>query len=207
MSLTKDKKNSLPENAGVYAFRNKGTFLYIGKAINIRKRVKSHFYHNESFIKEADEIAFIETESEIEALLLESELIKKYRPLFNIAWKDGKNYFYVNFTEEKPPYVFVTHRITRFGPFVDGKALRRVLRLYEGNLKNLKLTLSGRKAPASQGLKRKMKKASEEENFERAAELRDRLFSLKKIILNAKIISRRKYSQKDRGYFSSVKIK
>ncbi|KPJ55413.1 hypothetical protein AMJ47_00940 [Parcubacteria bacterium DG_72] len=134
MQKFKFSKN-LPKTAGVYAFSAKGGnnqgFLYIGKAANIKNRVKNHFnqptYKDEMFLDKIKRIGYIKTESEIEALLLESELIKKYKPKYNTLWKDDKNYFYVAIT--KPGYVSLTHQPTRLGPFVDGKAIKKTLRI------------------------------------------------------------------------------
>jgi len=135
--------------------------LYIGKALHIRNRVKNHFqqptYRDGLFIDKITKIGFIETGSEIEALILEASLIKKYQPRFNVVWRDDKNYFYVVVQENKNgvPYVFVTHQPQKsriqsaswrtksktnskfkilnskfqyIGPFVEGNALKKTLR-------------------------------------------------------------------------------
>ena len=138
--LDKNKINNLPKTTGVYAFRDRRGFLYIGKAANIKNRVKNHFsqptYKDEMFLDKVKRIGYIKTESEIEALILESELIKRYKPKYNTLWKDDKNYFYVIITDEG--YVSLTHqlkivncklKIDYIGPFVDGKAIKKVLRI------------------------------------------------------------------------------
>lgn len=141
--LSKNKISRLPETPGVYAFKNKKALLYIGKAQNIKKRVKNHFsqpaYRDNLFINQVSKVGFIKTESEIEALILEANLIKKFQPKFNVMWRDDKNYFYVGITKEKFPRVFITHQPKNFkseilnlksfyvGPFVDGKALKKTL--------------------------------------------------------------------------------
>ena len=104
--------------------------LYIGKAVNLKNRAKQH----KTLISQAKRIAFIRTDSEIEALLLEAKLIKKYQPKYNTMWKDDKNYFYVAITKEPLPMVFLTHQTknskTKYvGPFINGKAIKEVLRL------------------------------------------------------------------------------
>src|SRR3989339_2193384 len=90
---------NLPKTSGVYLFRSKNDLLYIGKAINIQNRVKNHFfqptYRDNLFISKVNKIGFLETNSEIGALIIEANLIKKYQPKFNIVWRDDKNYFYV----------------------------------------------------------------------------------------------------------------
>ena len=138
--IKKDKILRLPEKPGIYAFLNKKELLYIGKAINIKKRVKNHFQKSNQkdglFIKKTDKIGFMESGSEIEALILEARLIKKYRPKFNVIWKDDKNYFYICFTKENFPRIFITHQVAKnnplikcLGPFVDGEAIKQVLKI------------------------------------------------------------------------------
>ena len=144
--LAKDKISNLPKTPGVYAFKAGKQFLYIGKAVNLKNRVKQHEYILDSAsvldrVKHRH-IAYIETGSETEALLLEAKLIKKYQPRYNVDWKDDKNYFYVGITKEPFPRVFITHQPrgllklsfntnveTKFlGPFVDGKKLKQTLK-------------------------------------------------------------------------------
>jgi len=140
--ITKNRINDLPSISGVYAFKSKeGVLLYIGKTINIRERVKNHFnqptFKDNIFIPETEKIGFTATGSEIEALLLEAELIKKYQPKYNTQWKDDKNYYFVAVTAETFPRVFITHQprtanyklLANIGPFVDGQALKTTLRL------------------------------------------------------------------------------
>ena len=135
--LTQSRIKKLPNSPGVYAFLGKKEFFYIGKAANLRSRVKSHFkrpgYKNYLFLDRINKIGFIQTDSEIEALLLEAKLIKEKRPKYNVVWKDSKNYSFVSVTKEKLPRVFITHqpaklKINHIGPFVDGKALKLVLK-------------------------------------------------------------------------------
>ncbi|MDP3882468.1 MAG: UvrB/UvrC motif-containing protein [Candidatus Staskawiczbacteria bacterium] len=144
--LQKKQIDMLPKTAGVYALaspkpKGEGGFnvLYIGKAINIKSRVKNHFQpaRNASLARNASrsdasgrsdaggatfkdnilsklttKVGFLETGSEIEALILEANLIKKYQPKYNVMWRDDKNYFYVAIAqnEQKIPYVFITHQ-------------------------------------------------------------------------------------------------
>ena len=142
-SIPKNKLSDLPKTAGVYAFKAGRELLYIGKAINIQNRVKNHFnqpsYRDNLFMDKVDKIGYLETGSEIEALILEANLIKKYQPKFNVVWKDGKNYFYVAIAKNISgiPYVFITHQpksggdpmsATFIGPFIEGTALKKTLR-------------------------------------------------------------------------------
>ncbi len=129
---------NLPKTTGVYAFFRKNILLYMGKAINIRDRVKSHFnqpsYRDDLFINQVNKIGFLETGSEIEALILEANLIKRYQPKYNVMWRDDKNYFYVAIAKngQKIPYVLITHQknlpAEYIGPFIEGTALKKTLR-------------------------------------------------------------------------------
>src|SRR3989338_3411177 len=122
--------NRFPKSPGVYLFKKGADFLYIGKAANIRERVKQH----KDLLGLAKQFGFIKTDSEIDALLLEARLIKKYQPKYNVVWKDDKNYFYVAITREELPRVFITHQLLKIknyklkieyvGHFVDGQALK-----------------------------------------------------------------------------------
>ena len=143
----KKQIDALPRTAGVYLFygstgspqAKKKDLIYIGKAINIKDRVKNHFfqpsYRDNLFIHNVSRIDFLETNSEIEALVLEANLIKQHLPKFNVVWKDGKNYFYVAVAKgnEGIPYVFITHQKdstdTKYiGPFIEGQALKKTLK-------------------------------------------------------------------------------
>ncbi len=133
----KNTIENLPKTAGVYLFYSDKQIIYIGKAINIKDRVKNHFqqptYKDNLYIKKITKIDFISTNSEIEALVLEAQLIKKYLPRFNVVWKDGKNYFYVAITRDERPIVFITHQKNNFrtnyiGPFIEGNALKKTLK-------------------------------------------------------------------------------
>jgi len=145
--ITKIRKPEIPElpkSPGVYLFYDKkGKILYIGKAANIRERVKNHFktpgFRDNLFLDKIEKIGYKKTDSEIEALLKEAELIKKEQPKFNILWRDDKNYFYLGITKEEFPRVFLTHQLKEqrakktniksvfIGPFVEGKAIKKTL--------------------------------------------------------------------------------
>src|SRR3989344_3110237 len=149
--LSKSKLNDLPKTIGVYVFKGGADLIYIGKAINIRDRVKNHFqqpsYRDNLFINKVNRIGYLETNSEIEALILEASLIKKHQPKYNVVWRDDKNYFYVAIAQNKSkvPHVFITHQPSDIqnvrsdtlykkreniyiGPFVEGLALKKTLR-------------------------------------------------------------------------------
>lgn len=134
--ISKSKIETLPKTAGVYLFKSGKETIYIGKAINIINRVKNHFqqpsYRDNLFIDKVNKIGYLETNSEIEALILEANLIKKHQPKFNVVWRDDKNYFYVAITKDERPNIYITHqrndRAEYVGPFVEGTALKKTLR-------------------------------------------------------------------------------
>jgi len=151
--LKKKSVSKLPKATGIYSFKKGRQFLYIGKANNIRERVKNHFkketFKNSLFINESSKIGYIKTDSEIEALILEANLIKKKKPKYNIVWRDDKNFFFVGITNEELPRVFTTHQPTKalsskyqtsnkkkkklntkyIGPFVEGSSLKKTLKV------------------------------------------------------------------------------
>lgn len=121
---------TIPENAGVYQFRDKsGTIIYIGKAKNLRKRLSSYFRKKKSMahktyvmVKNAASITFILVDNEHEALLLENTMIKKEQPRYNVMLKDGKSYAYICIKKERFPRVFFTRNVIKdgseyFGPY------------------------------------------------------------------------------------------
>ncbi len=130
---------TLPDTCGVYLFKSaSGRVLYVGKAINIRSRVRSHLQDrkNEKEIKlrtRSDNIDWIATGSELEALILEDTLIKRYKPRFNVRLKDDKSYPYLLITNDQFPAIHQVRGLQRgegefFGPHSDPRAVRRSLR-------------------------------------------------------------------------------
>lgn len=140
LDISKIKNLNIPKSPGVYFFKDKqGNVLYVGKAKNLKKRIHQYFYSNSLKIKKllesAETIEFIETKSEAEAIFKESDLIKKLNPPFNQLLRDDSKYFYVVFTQETLPRVFVTHQIEKYqtseiiGPFPEGQSLKTILRI------------------------------------------------------------------------------
>ncbi|MBI4785458.1 MAG: excinuclease ABC subunit UvrC [Chloroflexi bacterium] len=135
------KLDTLPMGPGVYLMKDeRDEIIYVGKAINLRSRVRSYFHApNESdyktvrLVERIRNIEFIITESELEALVLECNLIKKYKPHFNIRLKDDKRYPYIKVTWQEPfPKVFLTRRMDNdgaryFGPFTAVWAVHETL--------------------------------------------------------------------------------
>lgn len=243
----KRQLNNIPSSPGAYFFKDaKGKIIYIGKAVNLKVRVKGYFkssrealgYIKSLMIPEIAKIDFKITENEIDALILESQMIKKYKPKYNVMLKDDKNYFYVVFTGDKFPKVYITHQISKFyflnskfypmGPYTDGTALKATLRYlrkifpyctcknshnikclkahlglcfgdcclkqvnkermaddkrreYQKNIKSLIAILSGKKKTILARMEKEMKVAGKNEDFEKAAKVRDQIHSLKNI--------------------------
>ncbi|MFQ6126343.1 MAG: excinuclease ABC subunit UvrC [Candidatus Heimdallarchaeota archaeon] len=141
--ILKEQLAVLPDSAGVYLFRGEdGEVLYIGKALSLKKRVASFFQAPDhlpikiqALMEHVTDFEFIAVESEHQALLLESSLIKEYEPRFNVRLKDHKSFPYIKVTvNEEYPRFFVTRKVEEdggryFGPFTDVKAARKSVRL------------------------------------------------------------------------------
>ena len=225
----------LPEGPGVYLWKGRdGTTLYIGKAKRLRSRVRSYFANDQlesvktsHLVGLISDLETIVVPTEAHALILEANLIKEYRPRFNIALRDDKSYPYIKVTVQEPfPRVFVTRRLeddgaSYFGPYTDVGAMRRALNVvkkiftvrscnydmpaqmperpcldyyikrckapcilaqsqqdYRAMIDEVVLFLSGRPDEVVRRVQEKMELASEQLDFERAAELRDVLHHL-----------------------------
>ena len=144
MNLTLQKKlELLPDNPGCYLYKdNIGEIIYVGKAKNLKNRVKSYFTgtHNkktQTLVSKIEDFEYIIVNSEKEALLLENNLIKKYRPYFNIRLKDDKSYPYLMITKEEHPRLLMTRKYKKnnkniyFGPYVDIKSATEVKKILD----------------------------------------------------------------------------
>lgn len=138
----KEDLNKVPEKPGAYIFFNKeGEVIYVGKASSLKDRLSSYinikkiYFPKDALLrKNIDSFEYILTHSPEEALLLESNLIKKYKPKFNVRLKDDKSYPYLKIVMDDFPYVKITRKLKKdnsfyFGPFVDVKSLRKVVSL------------------------------------------------------------------------------
>ena len=146
-----EKLDSLPVNPGVYQFKNSdGKVIYVGKAQSLRSRVRQYFSARGGFasggqksraadskldalVSKIADVELIVTDSEVEALILEANLIKKLKPRYNVLLKDDKSYPYIVITNEPFPRVFVTRRVLKdgsryFGPYTDVKTMRFALK-------------------------------------------------------------------------------
>ena len=144
----REKVAQLPTQPGVYLYKDgQGKILYVGKAKNLRSRVRSYFNEDRlaeaktgSLIGEARDIDFIEVDNNKEALALENNLIKQYKPRFNILLRDDKTFPYVKLTNEHYPRVYVTRRIlkdggTYYGPFFPGNLAHRLVHFIHRHFK------------------------------------------------------------------------
>ncbi|GEM86996.1 excinuclease ABC subunit UvrC [Meiothermus granaticius] len=129
----------LPEQPGVYLWKTGETILYVGKAKSLKARVSSYFHAEGKSARvahEADRLDFIVVRDEVEALLLEANLIKQYRPRYNVLMKDDKHYPFLKLTQEEWPMLLIVRRVQNdgaryWGPFPDGGAVRRIKRLVD----------------------------------------------------------------------------
>ncbi len=224
---------SLPKEPGIYIYRDANQkIIYVGKAINLKNRVSSYFKGKNldpkttKLVENIHNLEFVVCGSEIEALLLESELIKRYKPKYNIDWKDDKNYCYIRISDDEYPRIFVVRQMDEsasryIGPFVDVLAVKNSLKIlrkvfpyctcrvandkvclyyhlrlcrghgqgyispseYRKTVRNLENFLNGKKEIVVKNLQKEMKDLSKQSEFEKAAEVRDKLISLDKIRL------------------------
>ncbi len=235
---------NLPNAPGVYLHKDKhGTILYVGKAINLRSRVRSYFMttvdstKTERLRRQIADIEIITTDTELEALLLENTLIKKHQPRFNIRLKDDKRYPYIKVNWRDPfPKVVVTRRMERdgsryFGPYTSVWAVHQTLDLlrkifpyltcdrtitgndpraclyfdiklcngpcigavskaeYRAVIQQLMDFLDGKSDEIIRDLEEKMMRASQAMAFEEAAQYRDQLKAINKVVAKQKVIA------------------
>ena len=227
---------NIPDNPGVYLMKNeKGKIIYVGKAKNLRNRVSSYFKninsHNAKtleLVKNINDIEFFICKTEVEALILENNLIKKNKPKYNILLKDEKTYPYIKFTKEKFPKLEVVRSTKRlnekadyFGPYPMGiffavKSLLKIFPMrdcnrnmetitkpclkyhmntcpapcmykdieteYNVNVENFKSFLKGHQSDILDVLERRMKHFSDNMEFERAINEREKINSLKRML-------------------------
>ncbi len=160
-----NKLKNIPTKPGIYQYFNaNGKIIYIGKAKNLRNRVKSYFHEGrpvdaktKAMVSKIVDVEFILVDSEAEALLLEDTLIKKHQPRYNILLKDDKSYPYIRVTKEEFPKIFMTRNVIRdgsryFGPYTDllnakllVKTIRNVFQVRTCNLALTKETIADNK--------------------------------------------------------------
>ncbi len=135
------KLETLPTSPGVYMYRDAaGTIIYVGKAKNLRNRVLQYFQESRPadvktrvLVGKIADLEWVITDSEVEALILENNLIKEHHPRYNVMLRDDKTYPYIRITNEPLPRVFPTRTLIRdgskyFGPYTDAKYIRYLLK-------------------------------------------------------------------------------
>ena len=242
--IIKSKLENLPSSPGVYRWKDKnGKVIYVGKAVNLKNRVKSYVRNDKnkspkviSMIKHAEDLDITITKNELEALILECNLIKELQPKYNISLRDDKTYPYLKVTvNEKWPRMYITRNIKRtdgaryFGPFTDVSSLRKTLKIvgkyypirtcrnmnvtrpclqyhinlcsapccnlvsqekYNEYVKKLCNIFEGKSYEIIKTLKEKMKEASENLQFEKAAMYRDEINAVKSVQQRQNIVSK-----------------
>jgi excinuclease ABC subunit C len=247
-SVLESKIKNLPNKPGVYQFKNeKGKVIYVGKAINLKSRVKSYFIRgNQSakttaLVNKTHDVELIITDNEVEALVLENNLIKELKPRYNVNLKDDKSFPFIKVTNEPYPRIYPTRRLIRdgskyFGPYTSVSSMKASLRMINQLFKirscKLNITqasiekkkfkvcldyhikkcdgpceglisendygdmvdevvkvLKGKTDDLIDDLNVKMKGLVDKLEFEKAAELRDRLEQLKIISSKQKVVS------------------
>lgn len=238
----RDRIKDIPSTIGVYLFVNKREILYIGKSINLKARIASHFENakidskENAIIQNSKKIRLIILDSEFKALLLESSLIQKYEPRYNRIWRDDKSYLYVkiNMKDTYPKIAVVRkendHMSLYFGPFASTRLVNELLfeirkvfpfcqqkklgksscfynkiglcnpcpsaiensqdqklkedlkRKYRCNIKKIIKIFQGKTDLLLNGLYQSLRKMSKNENYEEAIQIRNRIFSLERLI-------------------------
>jgi excinuclease ABC subunit C len=232
----------VPEQSGCYLYYDKsGEIIYVGKAKNLKRRVYSYFHKQHEnpktniLVSQIEKLEYIITDSEVEALILESHLIKKHKPKYNILLKDDKKYPYFLITDEDFPRIQVVRKKNLnpdkghfYGPYTDIGAmyatldfLKKIFPLkqcktpkfsnrpclyyhigkclapcqgkvspkeYQKLIKQVELFLSGKQTELLKQIQAQMQKYAEEEQFEKAAKLRDSFLDLQKTLERQKVV-------------------
>ncbi len=155
-----DKLQRLPDRPGVYLYKDaKGQVIYVGKAASLRNRVRSYFHESrahdaktDSLVRQIRDLDYVVTDNELEALMLEANLVRRHRPRYNIILRDDKHYPFLRLTtEEEFPRLVVARRVKRdgstyYGPFYPATAMRETLRLTRQlfPLRTCSITIDGR---------------------------------------------------------------
>lgn len=224
------KLKGLPRSPGVYFHKSKsGEIIYVGKAAVLKNRVRQYFQSSRNFdpktialVSEIDDTDWVETESEIDALFLESEMVKRYMPRYNVLLRDDKSQMFVRIDMKSEwPYVSFTRnpsddKAEYYGPFYNGYALKKAIRYlrpiypyltkppvkqtsrldeelglspsshessesYKQNLRKLISYIKGNRVALMNELELSMKNAAASHDFERAADLRNKLHAMREL--------------------------
>ncbi|MCM1002801.1 MAG: excinuclease ABC subunit UvrC [Candidatus Gastranaerophilales bacterium] len=232
----------VPEQPGCYLYYNaEGEIIYVGKAKNLKRRVYSYFHKQHDSVKttvlvsQIEKLEYIITDSEVEALILESHLIKKHKPRYNILLKDDKKYPYFLITDEDFPRIQIVRKKNLnpdkgrfYGPYTDVGAMYATLDFlkklfplkqcktpkfsnrpclyyhigkclapcqgkvtpeeYQKLIQQVELFLSGKQSELLKEIQAQMQKYAEEEQFEKAAKMRDSYLDLQKTLERQKVV-------------------
>ena len=234
MSQLEKKLQKLPLTPGIYFHKNEaGEIIYIGKAANLKNRVRQYFQASryrdpktDLLVNEIADVNWIEVETEADALFLEAEMVRRYMPAYNILLRDDKSLLYVriDYKSDYPTVTLIRRPLDDgakyFGPYMNGLALKKALRYlrrafpyaigrssgrkrvslhyhlgldpgleegrtslaaYRANLRKLMQYLRGERVALVRSIESEMNKAARAKDFEKAATLRNQLFSLKEL--------------------------
>lgn len=243
----------MPEQPGVYIMKNQHSeIIYVGKAVNLKNRVRQYFQSLSGqsrkvsvMVSQIKSFEYIITGTEKEAFILECNLIKKYKPKYNILLKDDKTYPYIKVTvNEEYPRVFMTRKVVKdgaryFGPYTSSNEVRETINFinktflirnckkqfrgkkdrpclnyhidkcmapcqgwitseqYKEVIKDVCNFLSGKEKELLENLENEMLTASQNMNFEKAAELRDKINSIKNMFEEQKVVSTTELDDED----------
>ncbi|MEK7472919.1 MAG: GIY-YIG nuclease family protein [Patescibacteria group bacterium] len=134
MEISKAKFLKIPQSAGVYTFWKSEIPIYIGKSVNLKSRLNSYLsldlgIKTAQMVNEANSVTYIQVTSDLEALLLESSLIKRYKPKYNIVLKDDKHALYIVITKEEFPRVLTSRKTGDYGPFPNSTNVKTILKI------------------------------------------------------------------------------
>ncbi len=244
------KKFKLADKPGVYFFKKGKTILYIGKATSLRDRTRSYFSKDLivtrgpmilDMVVQADKVDWQETDSVLEALILEAELIKKHLPKYNVREKDDKSWNYVCITKDKIPKIMIVRGRNlkkenfqaNYGPYTNGGQLKEAMKIirrifpyidaqsskknnitfyhqlgltpdgileYKENIRNLKLFFQGKKKKIIQNFKKEMMVCAKKKEFEKAHEIKNKIFALEHINDIALIKNENSYTSSNFSY-------
>lgn len=230
-SILQKKLEELPSKPGVYFYKDKsGEIIYVGKAASLRNRVRQYFQKSryrdpktDALVAEIDDVDWLTVETELDALFVEAEMVRRQLPRYNILLRDDKSSIYVRINYDDPhPTIIYTRRplddkAKYFGPYFNGAEVKRALRSlrkifpysthktlppraclqyhlglcpgleenktslndYRANLRQLMSYLRGERSKVLEKMEKDMQRAAKAKDFERAAEIRNKLYALK----------------------------
>lgn len=236
MSIDIKDAKKLPKSPGVYLMKDmENRVIYVGKASSLRDRVSQYFRDSDSpktrmLVRNIDGLEYIITGTEVEALVLESNLIKEHAPRYNVKLRDDKSYPFIRITKDEFPRICIARRRERdggayFGPYPDSRAVRELIKMasglgirrcrkklpcpaclnyhikqcaapcigavtkeeYSGIIRNVSELLKGRHSQLIQSLNQEMEALSKEQEYEKAAHIRDQINALQELSVKQRV--------------------